>query len=76
MQTPPPSQMKPGARSVTGSGISPDAMSKQRQTLGTMTQTGLNSYPAGASEVSYDSGATTPATAAFQTGDVKIVPMK
>lgn len=62
-----PKYMKPGARSVAGSGLDPSVFGGPQDKVGELTPPGLVSYPQGAGEVSYSNGASTPATAAYDT---------
>lgn len=76
MKNPLPKGVTPGARSVMGSSVTPAAFPKQSMELGELTPPGLVSHPRGASNVEYANGASTPASAAFNTANVGMVPLK
>ena len=76
MKNPLPKGVTPGGRSVMGNSVTTAATPRQNMELGELTPPGLVSHPRGASNVSYGAGASTPASAAFQTSDVGMVPLK
>ena len=59
-----PSYMKPGTRSIEGSGVD-NSFPKLEPGLGELTPPGLVSYPAGAPTVAYQQGASTSAVASW-----------
>jgi len=70
-----PSYMKPGVRSIEGSGVE-GSFPDLKPGLGELTPPGLVSYPGGPSEVTYSQGATTPLANPVQGGQaVTMVPL-
>lgn len=57
-----PPYVKPGNRSVVGSGVDPSSLPNLNTPMGEQTPNGYNKYPKGATNVSFQQGASTPAT--------------
>lgn len=74
MKTPP--NARPGARSVTGSGLTPDAFGTGKVKMGNFAEPDFVTKPRGPKDVSYGNGAMTSASGAYPTGRQGMVPLK
>lgn len=57
METPAPKNMKPGAQSITGSGLTPDAFGMPQKDLPAFMPADVSTDPSGPSSVNFYNGA-------------------